>query len=102
MPGTHPAAPAPGPQFAAAPNATDGVAAAGDTSPYMATPDTIVIVLGVAAIVLTLSAIGLRLYRSEHGCCCGGAVAAQPTAGACCCACLALGAAWLPCSCSVC
>lgn len=81
IPEAHPAAPAPGPQFAAAPNATDGVAAAGDTSPYMATPDTIVIVLGVAAIVLTLSAIGLRLYRSEHGCCCGGAVAAQPTAG---------------------
>lgn len=65
-------------------NATDG-ASAGAVSPYIATPDTVVIILGVAAIVLTLTAIGLRLYRSEHGCCCRSRVVAQPTAGARCC-----------------
>ena len=78
------AAPAPGPDAAVNVNATDGTSA-GALSPYMATPDTVVIILGVAAILLTLTAIGLRLYRSERGCCCGRRVVAQPTAGARCC-----------------
>ncbi|PRW05943.1 hypothetical protein C2E21_9414 [Chlorella sorokiniana] len=70
-------APAPGPEFGAAANATgDG----SSMSAYLATPDRVVIILGVTAILLTLAAIGLRLYRSEHGCCCSCTVA-QPTAG---------------------
>ncbi|KAI7836436.1 hypothetical protein COHA_009704 [Chlorella ohadii] len=72
------AAPAPGPAASAA-NGT-GDPSADALSPYMATPDTVVIVLGVAAIMMTLAAIGLRLYRSEHGCCCR-STPVQPTAG---------------------
>lgn len=80
--GTHSsgAAPAPAAGPAAAANATDGGAAAA-LGGYLSSPDTVVIVLGILAILLTLTAIGLRLYRSEEGCCRGGR-AAQHAAGA--------------------